>query len=159
MISLEYKCWDELHDAYGPASKIPELLKQLLIDSTPTTKTEDEPWFSLWSSLCHQGDVYPASFAAVPYLADIALRTSYDFAWDFFALPACIEIARNNKKLEVPEELKQAYFDALKKLYKLALTYKGHTNLEPTFLRSVQGMVLLGEGKFIEAENLLDPEI
>ncbi|MFF2348460.1 hypothetical protein ACFVVL_01645 [Kitasatospora sp. NPDC058115] len=55
--------WSRLSHAYGPADDIPELLDR--IASAPT----DELWGDLWSALCHQGSVYPASFAALPWLA------------------------------------------------------------------------------------------
>jgi hypothetical protein len=42
--------WDNLEHAYGDAGDIPVLLKQ--IESFPIEGSYDqEPWFSLWSSL------------------------------------------------------------------------------------------------------------
>ncbi|MFF9345991.1 hypothetical protein [Streptomyces sp. NPDC014734] len=58
--------WPQLSHAYGSAEDIPALLA--LIASEP----EPELWNDLWSALCHQGTVYPASFAALPWLADMA---------------------------------------------------------------------------------------
>ncbi|MER5355611.1 hypothetical protein ABT093_35460 [Kitasatospora sp. NPDC002551] len=55
--------WSRLSHAYGPADDIPDLLDR--IASAPT----DELWNDLWSALCHQGSVYPASLAALPWLA------------------------------------------------------------------------------------------
>jgi hypothetical protein len=58
--------WSQLHHAYGPADDLPALLAALSPDP-------DAPvWDELWSRLCHQGTVYPASFAALPRLADHA---------------------------------------------------------------------------------------
>lgn len=64
LFSLESSRWSELEHTYGQASDIPSLLKQLV--EVPDSSDNKEPWFPLWSSLAHQGDVYSASFAAVP---------------------------------------------------------------------------------------------
>ncbi|MER6960778.1 MULTISPECIES: hypothetical protein [unclassified Streptomyces] len=58
--------WSQLSHAYGSAEDIPAQLDRLASDPTP------ELWSDLWSSLCHQGSVYSASFAALPWLADVA---------------------------------------------------------------------------------------
>lgn len=58
--------WSQLTHAYGPADDIPALLDQLASDPT------SERWTDLWSALCHQGSVYSASFAALPWLTRIA---------------------------------------------------------------------------------------
>jgi hypothetical protein len=58
--------WSNLQHAYGSASDVPGLLRRLEV--LPASSGTDEPWFSLWSSLAHQGDVYSASFAAVPHV-------------------------------------------------------------------------------------------
>jgi hypothetical protein len=60
-----------------------------------------EPWFSLWSSLAHQGDVYSASFAAVPHVVH-ALSTAPERAdASFFQFPTWVEIYR--QKTRTPE--------------------------------------------------------
>ncbi|MFJ7415661.1 hypothetical protein ACIQWZ_33390 [Streptomyces sp. NPDC098077] len=58
--------WSQLSHAYGSAEDIPALLGR--IASEPNA----ERWSDLWSALCHQGSVYAASFAALPWLADVA---------------------------------------------------------------------------------------
>lgn len=67
MIELLSSQWSELSHAYGAASDIPKLLTQLE-DYPEATDYRAEPYFSLWSALWHQGDVYTASFAAVPHI-------------------------------------------------------------------------------------------
>ena len=67
MLSLSEKRWDELTHAYGPASDIPEIISSLS-GFTEYKDYTSEPYYSLWSALCHQGDVYPASYAAFPHL-------------------------------------------------------------------------------------------
>ncbi|WP_459804351.1 hypothetical protein [Herbidospora sp. RD11066] len=58
--------WSRLTHAYGSAENIPDLLDQLVPDSRA------EVWEELWSCICHQMTVYPASFAALPRLTEIA---------------------------------------------------------------------------------------
>jgi hypothetical protein len=53
---------------------IPPRLRQLR--TFPSARDyQSQPYFSLWSALCHQGDVYTASYAAVPYLVDAVLAS------------------------------------------------------------------------------------
>ncbi|MEW1638495.1 hypothetical protein AB0469_31115 [Streptomyces sp. NPDC093801] len=58
--------WSHLSHAYGSAEDMPALLEQTASEPSP------ERWSDLWSALCHQGSVYSASFAALPWLADVA---------------------------------------------------------------------------------------
>jgi hypothetical protein len=75
---------------------------------------EAEPYFSLWSAQCHQGDVYAASYAAVPHMASAIARAPERAPWSLFQMPACIEIARvNGHGPEIPAEVQADYFAAL----------------------------------------------
>ncbi|MCN9244151.1 hypothetical protein NGF19_25790, partial [Streptomyces sp. RY43-2] len=58
--------WSRLSHAYGSAQDIPMLLDRIASEPKP------ELWSDLWSALCHQGSVYSAGFAALPWLADMA---------------------------------------------------------------------------------------
>ncbi|MFJ1840808.1 MULTISPECIES: hypothetical protein [unclassified Streptomyces] len=58
--------WSQLSHAYGSAEDMPTLLGRIAREPEP------ELWSDLWSALCHQGSVYSASFAALPWLADVA---------------------------------------------------------------------------------------
>ncbi|MDB5265360.1 MAG: hypothetical protein JWM39_73 [Parcubacteria group bacterium] len=158
MIELGSPEWAKLPDAYNNGENISSLLKQLEADPGASSENNAEPWASLWSGLCHQGDVYPASFAAVPHLAEIAARTSQQFARDMFVLPAFIEMERARKNIEVPEELATPYHTAIKELARLAAHYIGQEHLDADFLAACEGMVLIGEGKLTEARKVLDPD-
>ncbi|WP_157880013.1 hypothetical protein [Streptomyces natalensis] len=65
-MDLRMTDWSQLSHAYGSAEDIPALLDR--IASEPSS----ELWNDLWSALCHQGSVYSASFAALPWLTVIA---------------------------------------------------------------------------------------
>ncbi len=113
MLSLDDPEWSRLSHAYGLAADIPELLRQADLPAHSAIRGE-EPWEALWSSLCHQGDVYSASYAAVPHLIATAGKTAGPVAFDFFLLPASIEVARiNGRGPEMPPSLSDDYFSAL----------------------------------------------
>lgn len=60
--------WSELTHAYGPADDLPARLQDLVSDDDKSWRTALD---SFWGSICHQGTVYEASVAAVPFLTDI----------------------------------------------------------------------------------------
>jgi hypothetical protein len=74
-------------------------------------KPPEAAWQELWEELHHQGDVGEASYASVPWLLEIA-RRSPEPDWNPLALICTIELARPRNP-DVPEELRQAYFDAI----------------------------------------------
>jgi hypothetical protein len=114
--------WNELHHAYGKARDIPALLDALR--AFPDEGSwQDEPWHSLWSSLCHQGDVYSASFAAVVEIDRILAGGPARATTSFFALPASIEVARVMRGVVVPADMVIVYHDALKSLQRKASDY------------------------------------
>lgn len=114
MLNLDSPKWSELSHAYGVASDIPALLRQL--ETMPASDGEKEPWFSIWSSLAHQGDVYSASFAAVPHVVRILAQAPNRADFSYFQFPAWIEICRQKKSVPIPQELKADYFSALQQL-------------------------------------------
>lgn len=116
--------WEKLHHAYGTAENIPALLEEVAAFPDESLY-EEEPWFSLWSSLYHQGDIYPASFAAVPEIVRCLAAAPQKATVSFFALPASIEVARVKKGIVVPEQLESEYFHALTTLGQLSAICAG----------------------------------
>lgn len=109
-ITLESSNWTQLAHAYGTAQNIPELISQLYKKSnTPNKKTWDE----LWSTLVHQGDVYSASFAAVPHFVAIMQNNPLSFNYNFMAIVAAIETARRENNVDLPKELEVHYLKAI----------------------------------------------
>jgi hypothetical protein len=113
MLDLSSKSWNELRTAYGDASAVPGLLRQL--QTAPAQEHhQSEPWFSLWSALCHQGDVYTATYAAVPHIVDIA-KTRRKLQLDCLNFVGYAEACRYHKPASVlPLELKADYEVALR---------------------------------------------
>jgi len=159
VLSLESERWSELQHAYGGAKDIPALLKQL--HGLPASDGEAEPWFFLWSALAHQGDVYSASFAAVPHVV-AALATAPSKAGEsFFQFPAWVEICRAKNQVEVPPDLQGAYFESLAQLPGLAAQALGG-NREAGFLACALSAIAASQGQHAIAEAVLEvssPEV
>jgi len=113
--------WSSLSHAYGPAVDMPEILVRAEIES----RDGSEPcsaWFELWSALCHQGDCYSASYAAVPVLIRIAQLPAYADRYDPLLLAASIEVARlEGRGPALSQFLSASYSEALRQGEGLAL--------------------------------------
>jgi hypothetical protein len=158
MLDLDSSKWAELSHAYGAASDIPALLRQL--DSLPAAAGEQEPWFSLWSALAHQGDVYPASFAAVPHVVRALAAAPATADSTYFQFPAWVEICRCKNGVAVPEELAPAYFDALSQLPSLVAAAASRS-WDETFLPCALSAIAAAKGQPAVAEAVLElsPEL
>jgi hypothetical protein len=122
MLSLDDPRWRSLSHAYGEASDIPGLLRQLETAAAPE-QYRSEPWFSLWSALCHQSDVYLASYAAVPHFVRLCQGASQGGRIELLHLVAWIEACRHRSAAPpIPEDLAGAYHDAIARLPALIAT-------------------------------------
>lgn len=155
MISLDEIAWSDLRHAYGCATNIPALLRQAEADPSPRQPTEDEPWCTLWSALCHQGNVYSASFAAVPHFHRIATSASGPYAWDLLALPVAIEIARARQHVELPSAIGVAYRDALRQIPELVRASSTWT-WDHAFTQAATAAIALSNGHIELADAILE---
>jgi len=153
MLSLDSSRWSQLRHAYGDASDIPDLLRQL--ESLPESQGDSEPWFSLWSALAHQGDVYSASFAAVPHVVEALAQSPRSASYEYFAFPAWVEICRQNRNVEIPADIERAYFAALARLPFLGAEASRRDWDIATF-GSVMGAIAAAKGQHKIAEFLLE---
>ena len=110
-LPLDSARWGELEHAYGKASDIPGLLRQLA--SLPASDDEQEPWASLWSALAHQHEVYTASFAAVPHVVRALASAPLRADASYFQFPAIVEAWRQENEVSIPKDLRAAYSAAL----------------------------------------------
>jgi hypothetical protein len=140
----------------GPADDIPGLLRQL--EQLPSS-VEEDPWFSLWSALAHQGDVYSASFAAVRHVVHTLAGAPFRAGAVHFKFPAWIEICRRKSDVEIPSDLAAPYFEALEQLPLLAAAASRDWDSE--FLVSALSAVAAakGEPSVTEAVLELTPEV
>lgn len=118
MLSLTSERWSELQHAYGSAADTPALLARLY--AVAPTEVTGEPWSSLWGALAHQGDVYSASFAAVPHVVAVLAIAPTEADASFFQFAAWVEICRVKGGVDVPADLAEAYFGSLGRLPSLA---------------------------------------
>ncbi|PAW69528.1 MAG: hypothetical protein B9S38_09660 [Verrucomicrobiia bacterium Tous-C4TDCM] len=127
MIPLNSPEWSRLKDAYGSADKIPGRL-QAIADGPG----DEVAWEELWSCLCHQGDVYTASVAAVPHVIHAGLKcTPERFRADYILLPVAIEKARMRRPWQLrPTEIPDDYWSAVLLLESLCAiaSEAGHDN-------------------------------
>lgn len=158
MLSLDSSRWSELQHAYGAASDIPQMLAKL--SDVPTSEDNSEPWFSLWSSLAHQGDVYSASFAAVPYVIEALASAPLRAEFTYFQFPAWIEICRCKNNVEIPADIAPAYFEALKRLPSLVAAASSR-EWNADFLACALSAIAASKGQTAVAEAVqeLTPDV
>ena len=148
--------WQQLHHAYGAAGDIPELL-QRVETFPPETDWQAEPWFSLWSALYHQGDIYPASIAAVPQIVSTLSKAPNKATLSFFLLPTSIAIADNDKPVDVPKEVREMFSNALVALGGIAASLLP-TVTDTHIAKAAQASVLASQGNFHKAGELLEAD-
>jgi hypothetical protein len=116
MLPLDSPRWSELRHAYGQASNIPDLLRQ--VDehlSDDWFELESAPGRVLWDSLCHQDTTYTATFAAVPHIIQAMKKSPANVHWTIYCMLASIEISRaNGLGPEIPEDLEADYHASLR---------------------------------------------
>ena len=158
MLSLESPRWAELRHAYGSASDIPALLRQLV--GLPSSAEGAQPWLTLWSALAHQGDVYSASFAAVPHVVKALASNPIKAEHSYFQFPAWVEICRAKSAVEIPEDLRSAYFESLAQLPGLVAAASNRP-WEPEFLSCTLAAIAAAKGQASIAEAALEltPEV
>ncbi|MDG9671063.1 hypothetical protein ONV78_25200 [Hahella sp. CR1] len=158
MLELNRERWAQLSHAFGEAGDIPEMLRELA-KMPPSDTFESEPYFSLWNALCHQGDVYTASYAAVPHIVDILSRNPQEAPIDFFLLPVSIEITRlHGHGPDLSAELEEGYHKAIAMLPGLAAKAKPKDEVGVRVLAAVMAVVH-GEAAMAEAIMELSPEV
>ena len=153
MLSLTSQRWSELEHAYGDAGDIPPLLEQL--STLPRSQGESEPWFTLWSALAHQGDVYPASFAAVPHVVAALASAPAEADESYFQFPAWVEVCREKQQVEVPADLRAAYFESLSRLPAL-VAQASSREWGPGFAACALSAVAAAKGQHALAEAILE---
>lgn len=161
MLALGDPRWGQLSHAYGQAHDIPELLRTLAADTNPAKTAGSEPWFSIWSSLCHQGDVYDASYAAVPHIVHLAVEAEDPIDFSFFQFPAAVEIAREQKRgPNIPLDLVDAYYGAIAALGEAIAKHRREMWDKDTLLSVLSALaVTKGHHRISEAIMNLDDNL
>ncbi len=112
MLSLDDARWTQLRHAHGPASDVPDLLRALARGEDRSARpTPLDLWDRIWSALCHQGDVYDASYAAIPHVVEVGRARPTAEQPPFWAFVGAVASASN--AVVVPPDLAAAYRLAL----------------------------------------------
>ena len=137
---------------------MPALLKQLA--DLPSSENDKEPWFSIWSALAHQEDVYSASFAAVPHVIEALASAPLKADFAYFEFPAWVEVCRVKNKVSIPEDIACAYFESLSRLPALVAAAASRP-WDEGFLRCALSAVAAAKGQPALAEAVLElsPEV
>ena len=147
--------WDSLRHAYGPASDVPPMLVSAATDLRPG-HLPDSTWFKLWSALCHQGDAYTASYAAVPSLISIAESPSFRTRYDPLLLAASIELARlGGFGPDIPEDLVVSYRAAISRGLELATAALKNDGLDEDSIKAIRACIAAFHGQSLAARNIL----
>lgn len=131
--------WASLQHIYGPAADIPALLV-----AADAAHSDDAPeWDELWGLLYHQGTVYPASYAAIPILADIAERhapTGHNMA---LYLAAAIVASGGPSD---PAVVRQQHSDSLRRLRDLAERQLALASGDVDFVYRLEALMAFEDG-------------
>jgi hypothetical protein len=180
MLPLNSPRWSKLAHAYGCAAEdtsaptgwsategfrgyeeIPNViqcLQDLAASPERRASSNSEPWGTLFSSLCHQGTIYSASFAAVPHIVDIGLRSAknQEIDFGFFLLPTIIEQARlEGQQPEVDEDIFSSYLESIKHLHDLAHAVRSHS-WPPEYAATVTAALAISKGHLSLSKCLLE---
>ena len=154
VLDLDSPRWLELRHAYGNAGDIPALLRALAARPDAEGPNE-EPWFTLWSALAHQDDVYSASFAAVPHVVRILADAPALGGSDLLHFPAWVEVCRLKKTAPVPTDLMDSYSAAIGALPALAArSLEGRR--DESRLRCACAAIAAAKGQVAMAEAMLE---
>ena len=154
MLGLDDPRWRELTHAYGAAGDIPALLLQL--EHLPAPAGDSEPWFSLWSALAHQGEVYSASFAAVPHVVNALARSPAKADAAYFQFPAWVECCRVRRSMEIPRELVDAYESSLSRLPFLVAEASRRPWSDDGFMQCALAAIAAAKGQTLVAEVVFE---
>jgi hypothetical protein len=99
--------WSSLRHAYGPATDVPGLLRALLSASADERK---HAIGQLFGNIWHQGTIYPATAAAVPWLYELLSEPVVEAKSELALLLASIAVGRGYWEVHatVVDALKQS---------------------------------------------------
>lgn len=107
-----------------------------------------------------KGDVYPATFAAVPHVIAALARDPIRADSTFFQFPAWVEICRHKQGIEIPPDLEAAYLESLSLLPNLVAAASARA-WDADFLQCALSAIAAAKGysKIAEATLELSPDV
>jgi hypothetical protein len=129
--------WSQLKACYGPATEIPAML------AAAAASADDRAWYDLWSHLCHQGTVYPASYAALPLLADIAATAQPKGYNDALALAAMIVASNDPSDGAAEVDVRREHAGSIIRLHQVAGAVVARVTEPKDLVYAVQCLIAL----------------
>lgn len=127
MLSLDSPRWKTLKHAYGSAESVPALIRAVAAEATPRysdhpaqARSNPTPWDEVYSSLCHQGSAYSATYAAFPHFVDISARGGTAMRAEVLVLAGTI-LLRNHPS-DAPDDLSADFDKAIAEVRDTSLT-------------------------------------
>ena len=108
------------------------------------------------SSLAHQGDIYSASFAAVPHVVECLSQAPTKADSAYFQFPAWIAVCRQRNAVPIPDGLEADYFAALDRLPSLVAAAAALGNWDSGFLCSALSAMAASKRFGAVAEAVLE---
>jgi hypothetical protein len=105
--------------------------------------------------LARQGDVYSASFAAVPHVIEALASSPTKADSTYFQFPAWVEICRQKADGKIPSGLARAYFDSLSRPPQLVSAAAGQI-WDSAFLCCALAAIAASKGQIVVAEAALE---
>ena len=114
-LSLASPRWRELAQAHGAADDIPRLLEALATMEGDAERTQ--LWFGVWATLCPDGRVYTAAYAAVPHLLTLTHEQGVAERGAAIHVAAEVETLRHAPGAPpIPDDLVASYAAAIESL-------------------------------------------
>ncbi len=115
MLDLDSARWAELAQAHGSAEDIPRLLEAL--QALEGAAVRAELWYGIWATLCPDGHLYNAAYAAVPHLMAITNGLGPAERVAAVHVAAEVEILRHEPGApDIPNDLVPSYALAIESL-------------------------------------------
>lgn len=87
--TLDQVPWAELTHAYGSAADLPDQLRMIL---SPKAKVRERAFESFFGNIFHQGTVYPATVAAIPFFIEALQHPQVADRWRILSLLAYLAV-------------------------------------------------------------------
>jgi hypothetical protein len=154
MLELTNPRWQELGHAFGTAEDIPRLLEALATHEG--AREREELWFGMWATLCPDGRVQSAAYAAVPHVLAIAQGRAFGERVAALHFVASVEVARQaGGAPAIPHDLVAAYAVAVESMPAFVAEMTSAPWDEPT-ARIMSAALLAGKRQAKLARSLLD---
>jgi len=114
-LSLTDSRWSELAHRGGTAEDIPVKLKHLLAHPDDVAAFSD-----MWPYLCSEGTAWPAAFAVVPYVVEIAAKLPRGQRTEHLAFIGLVRIG-TDEQTGIRGDLRESYEAILPKALSMAL--------------------------------------